>query len=201
MSDLDRLAMLVHELRSPVAALIALEQTLSVAGSDLPEAELRRLLELGVAAGRDVERLLADPDLFSIRPRRVDVTDVVTGLRAANVEVEAQPGLIVNADPVRLRQALANLLANGLRHGSRVWIRAQEHGDDVWVTVSDDGPGVDPGIDAFAHGVTGAGSTGFGLYVARAVAEAHGGSLKLVSAQSEGASFRLALPRAAGASG
>ena len=79
--------------------------------------------------------------------------------------------------------------------GDRVTVSAGERGDEVWIVVADDGPGVDAELDPFAPGVSGTGSTGLGLYVARAVAEAHGGRLELTSAAGEGAVFTLALPR------
>jgi two-component system, OmpR family, sensor kinase len=195
MTDVDRLALLSHELRSPIAALMAIEEALRVAGSDLSAPELRRMLHLAVAAGRDVERLLADPELFSVEPRPVDLAELLAGLRGDRIEVDVAPGLVATVDPVRLRQALANLVANGLRHGDRVSVMAGERRGEVWIAITDDGPGVAAGIDPFAPGVSGAGSTGFGLYVARAVAEAHGGRLELTSAPGEGATFTLALPR------
>jgi signal transduction histidine kinase len=100
---------------------------------------------------------------------------------------------------MRLRQVLANLVANGLRHGSSVTIRAGEHDGAVVVDVADDGQGVDPGVDVFARGVSGAGSSGLGLWVARTVAEAHGGSLELGPEPGPGARFRLSLPCASAA--
>ena len=201
MSDVDSLSVLAHELRSSIAALQAIEQTLRTAGAEAPVLERRRLLELAVAAGRDVERLLADPELFSVELRRVDVAELLDGLRADRVDPAAEPGLVVNGDPVRLRQALANLVANGLRHGERVTVTATADEAEVRIVVADDGPGVDPGLDPFAPGVSGAGSTGLGLYVARGIAEAHGGRLELIRAPGRGATFTLALPRAGDATG
>jgi len=66
----------------------------------------------------------------------------------------------------------------------------------VVVDVADDGPGVDPAVDVFARGVSGAGSSGLGLWVARTIAEAHGGSLELEDGHGPGATFRLVLPLA-----
>jgi signal transduction histidine kinase len=71
----------------------------------------------------------------------------------------------------------------------------------VLVDVSDDGPGVDPELDLFRRGVSGAGSTGLGLYLAREIAHAHGGTLELVPVPGAGATFRLSLPCASGANG
>jgi signal transduction histidine kinase len=199
-SDVDRMSVLVHELRSPVAALQAIEETIRI-GSDLPADELTRLLELAVAAGRDIERLLADPELFSVELERVDVGELLASLAGPDVSVRAADDLAIEGDPVRLRQALVNLVANGIRHGQRVTVDASGTGDEVRIVVSDDGPGVDSSLDPFAPGVTGAGSSGLGLYVARAIAEAHGGRLDLSSDTGAGAAFTLALPLAGDAAG
>ena len=67
----------------------------------------------------------------------------------------------------------------------------------VVVDVADDGPGLPDGLDPFARGTSGAGSTGIGLWLARAIADAHGGSLDLVGT-GPGGRFRLVLPSASG---
>ena len=198
MSDVDpaeRLRSLAHELRSPVAALSALVE----AAPQVAEAsERRRLVTLGIAACRDIERLLADPELLSLRRRPVDVAALVAGLAGPGVEVLAPAEAVVDGDETRLRQLLANLVANGLRHGTRVAIEVGETEGEVLVAVSDDGPGVQPGFDPFARGASGSGSTGYGLWLGRAIAEAHGGSLEYVPDGASGARFRLALPSSAG---
>ena len=198
MSDVDpaeRLRILAHELRSPVAALSALVEAAPL----LPEAsERRRLVALGIAAGRDIERLLTDPELFSLRRGSVDVAALVSGLVGPRVDVRAPATAVVDGDVTRLRQVLANLVANGLRHGTRVAIEVRESDGAIVVAVSDDGPGVQPGLDPFARGASAAGSTGYGLWLGRAIAEAHGGSLDHVPDASPGARFRLSLPSSDG---
>src|SRR4029077_14611668 len=62
----DRLAVLTHELRSPVAALEALAD--QAAAGNLPRAVLGRVTELAGAAVHDIARLLCDPELLSLRP-------------------------------------------------------------------------------------------------------------------------------------
>jgi signal transduction histidine kinase len=94
---------------------------------------------------------------------------------------------------------LANLIGNGLRHGTRVELDVAERDGRVVVDVVDDGPGPDPRVDVFARGTSGAGSSGLGLWLGREIAEAHGGSLELVPGGGPGARFRLALPSASGA--
>ena len=193
----DRLAVLAHELRSPVAALVALAER---AGAMSPTADVfRRIAALVLAAGRDVERLLLDPDLLSVRSVEIDLADLVHAVARQRVVVAVESVTVVG-DPTRLRQAIANLVANGLRHGSEVIIEARRDGDCAVITVRDDGPGVDPGIDPFTKGVSAAGSSGYGLWLARAIVEAHGGRLEHISAPDQGAVFRLSLPLSSGAS-
>ena len=190
----DRLAVVAHELRSPVAAL----QALAAAASSVPPAERSRLLLLAVSAARDVERILGDHELVSLRPEPVDVGALAAALGRDGVHVSAGPAP-VHGDPTRLRQVLANLVANGTRHGARVDVSVSERDGWVLVDVVDDGPGLDPSLDPFARGASAAGSTGLGLWLGRAIAEAHGGSLVHVPGAGPGTRFRLALPSASGA--
>jgi signal transduction histidine kinase len=187
------LGVLAHELRSPVAALVALAAA-APAVRGVPER--RRMVALAVAAGRDVERILGDPELRSLRLEEVDLAALAWGLSADRVDVSVAGRSPVDGDPTRLRQALANLVENGLRHGSRVAVDVRELDGRVVVDVADDGPGVDPAVDVFARGVSGAGSSGLGLWVARTIVEAHGGTLELAGEPGPGAVFRLSLPRA-----
>jgi signal transduction histidine kinase len=188
----ERLTLLAHELRSPVAALTALAER--ARETPLPPGVAARMLALAVAAGRDVERLLTDRDLFSIRPVELDLGELLTGLVQPRVAVAAS-STHVRADPTRLRQLLGNLIANGLRHGEHVTLNTRVGATAVEIDVEDDGPGVDPLVDPFAKGESGSGSSGYGLWLARAIAEAHGGRLELTSSAGQPARFTLALPR------
>jgi signal transduction histidine kinase len=190
----DRLGVLAHELRSPVAALVALAERARAGG--LPRESLDRVLALALEAGRDVERLLRDPSVSSVKLERVEVGELLRAVAGPRVTVSAQRATL-SCDPTRVRQALANLVANGLRHGTAVTVTASSEGGHAVIDVADDGPGVAAGVDVFARGVSGSGSTGYGLWIARAIAEAHGGSLDLVPV-SRGATFRLVLPLACG---
>ena len=192
----ERLAVVAHELRSPVAALAALaERAATIADSgDV----LAQFSALAVAAGRDIERLLSDPDPLSIRAVEVDIAEIVRGLARPGVEVTFESVEVV-CDPSRVRQAIANLVANGLRHGTRVTIEGRRDRDHAVIRVRDNGPGVDPAIDPFVRGVSTTGSSGYGLWLARAIAEAHGGRLELMSAPGQGAELTLFLPLASAA--
>jgi len=186
----ERLRVVAHELRSPVAALTAL----AAAARDTDPEVLRRIVGLGIAAARDVERIVSDPELVSLRLEPVDVAALASSVAAPAVSVDADGEAWVQGDATRLRQVLSNLVANALRHGASAAVDVRQEEGLVVVTVADDGPGVDPGIDPFARGASTAGSTGYGLWLARAIAEAHGGTLELLDTPGRGARLRLALP-------
>jgi two-component system OmpR family sensor kinase len=190
-ADAERLRIVAHELRSPVAALAALAEAASASGD---EEVLRRVIALGIAAARDVERIVSDPELLSLRLEHVDVAQLAGAFAAPSVTVEARGEARLNGDATRLRQAIANLVANALRHGAHAVVEVTESDGLVVVSVTDDGPGVDAAIDPFARGASGAGSTGYGLWLARAIAEAHGGTLEVDTAPGAGARLTLSLP-------
>jgi signal transduction histidine kinase len=188
----ERLQVVAHELRSPVAALSALAE----AAPTVTAAEQRRLLLLALAAARDIERILDDNELVSVRPERVDLGALASAFESESVRVSVAGEAFVRGDATRLRQVLANLVANGLRHGTLVEIDVHEQDGLVVVEVVDDGPGIDPELDVFERGTSGAGSSGLGLWLGREIAEAHRGSLEIVAGTEPGARFRLALPPA-----
>jgi signal transduction histidine kinase len=207
--DRALLVLLVHEVRSPAAALAAIASALGA--DDFRGESLRELLALASTACRGIERVVRDASPRSLRPERVDVADIarnavagaVLGGAKVRAELPSTPRL-VDGDPVRLRQALDNLVANAIVHsGSEqadVVVTVADGCGTVLVSVHDTGVGLalehhesifEPGVrlDDTAPG------SGLGLAVARAIADAHGGSLTVRSAPGEGASFTLALPR------
>ncbi|CAN5282056.1 hypothetical protein BH20ACT13_BH20ACT13_23060 [soil metagenome] len=205
-SDRERLAVLVHEVRSPVAALRAIAETYR---GRLETSERGRLIELAVAACRGIERLVGDVTVSSVRLEEVDVGRLVEGVVAAavlggaNVRAEVDAGLPpLRADPMRLRQALDNLVGNALRHGEsseEVLIRARPEGSSVLLSVADQGPGIplDEQERIFEAGVrldSGRPGSGLGLALARAIVEAHRGTLTIDSTPDEGATFTIELP-------
>jgi two-component system, OmpR family, sensor histidine kinase BaeS len=205
--DHERLELLVHEVRSPVAALVAIAEVLE--NDDLGGGSLRELAHLAVAACQSVDRIVGDAALGSLHLGTLDVAMVVRDIvRAAGLEggrvravvAEAIPPLL--ADEVRLRQALDNLVQNALVHsGSNgdVIVSATLRGDDVLLAVSDAGSGIpeaerarifEPGT-RLAEGDSG---SGLGLSVVRSVVHAHGGTVEVASTPGSGATFTIALP-------
>ncbi|MFI5801979.1 sensor histidine kinase [Streptomyces sp. NPDC051561] len=123
-----------------------------------------------------------------------------------------RPVRVLRADPVRLRQAVGNLVSNAVRHtpaGGRVTlsVRGTETGDAVLVQVADTGIGIPPEdldhvFDRFWRAEKSrsrrTGGSGLGLAIVRKLTEAHGGTASATSTVGEGSVFTLRLPVTAG---
>jgi len=191
-----------HELRTPLGILKA-ELDLALSRARTP-AEMEAALR---SASEETNRLtgLAE-DLLTLsrthdgglRIHRVstpvlELLDRACSGRTASaaehsvrLECEA-PALCVMVDPMRLRQALDNLLDNAIRHsdaGGLIRVEADVAGDLATITVHNSGPGFPDDIlprafDAFVRGereVSSQHGAGLGLTIVRAVAQAHGGT-------------------------
>jgi two-component system sensor histidine kinase BaeS len=115
----------------------------------------------------------------------------------------------LDADPVRLRQVLGNLLSNALRHtpeGDSVRVTARPEGPAALIAVVDTGEGIDrddlPHVferffraDRSRSRATG--GSGLGLAIARRLTEAHGGTIEIDSARGQGTTVTLTWPLAA----
>ena len=202
--DHERLAVLVHEVRSPVAALQALAEAV-----EPDDPELLTLVGLATAACRGIERLLRDAAADSLELEDVDagrlVLDTVATAALGGRSVRAVvPNELprIRADPLRLRQALDNLVANALVHaptGDEVVVRAAVDEGRMLLSVSDAGEGIQPDdrsriFEPGARLEEGRPGAGLGLAITRAIAEAHGGTLSVESEPGAGSTFTIALP-------
>lgn len=205
--DRARLAVLVHEVRSPVAALAAVAETFGESSAGDPAR--RELVRLAIAACGAIERIVMDVAVVSMRPQQLDVEALVREsvaahvVRGSDVVVLASDGpLVVEGDVVRLRQVLDNLIANAVAYGgsAAIVVRATRSDDTVYVAVSDAGPGI-PANDLerifelgwrLAEEPSG---SGLGLALARAIVDAHRGTLEVESTAGAGSTFTVALPR------
>lgn len=133
--------------------------------------------------------------------------ELSSALRTPTVEVEVSGprSLYVHADPDRLAQALENIIANAVKHsppGRSVLVTLESRmlsgAQQVTIDVSDRGPGVSnellPTLFERFSREQGSSGLGLGLYMARKIVQAHGGTLDLDSTWTHGARFRIALP-------
>ncbi|GGM84182.1 two-component sensor histidine kinase [Lentzea pudingi] len=196
-----------HQLRSRLTALqLRLEalaehpepDTAAEARAALEQAErLAAVLDELLAAARAARAVDAEP--LELRPALTVIADewreqVRSQGRALRVRVPE--GLLARATPARLREAIGVLLDNALRHGEgSVVVSARSEEGTVVVEVSDGGAGVPDELAAhiFERGVSGGGSTGVGLALARALIDADGGRLELSTARP--ATFAVFLPK------
>ncbi|HEX8908331.1 MAG TPA: HAMP domain-containing sensor histidine kinase, partial [Anaeromyxobacteraceae bacterium] len=204
-------AAVAHEIRNPLGIIQgSVELVRERADSGLAARDQERLQDVLGEVAR-LRRLTEDfLDLSADRPLQVSLVDLgevaaeaARGNAALHPELEVRLALAsappVRADPGRLRQVLANLLANAAQAGARgVEIEGEATGDQVRLRVRDDGPGITPDLrstlfEPFATGR--AGGTGLGLAVSRRIVERHGGTLSLASPDGPGATFEIRLPR------
>lgn len=208
-----------HELRTPLTSIRGYAELYRVGGLKDPdelEGAMRRVEQEGRRMGALVEDLLLLAQLDQGRPleqRPVDLVavavDAVADLRAVEpdrpVELETQPVEVIG-DDARLRQAVANLLANVRAHTPRTTpVRVRVTGDATAgvIEIADQGPGMDPEVAARVFErfyradparARSNGGSGLGLSIVSGVAEAHGGAAELDTAPGQGARFRLRLP-------
>ena len=131
--------------------------------------------------------------------------DSLVSLRS-EVLLHFGPGVDGQWDVQRVEHIVATLIANACKYGEGKPVRMEAHaeGEMRVLTVHDDGIGIPPELQEkiFARFGRAAptrsyGGFGLSLYVARRLAEAHGGTLTVVSQHGQGASFTLRLPRVA----
>jgi signal transduction histidine kinase len=203
-----------HELRTP---LTTVRGNLDILERDLPPAERADVL---AETREEVDRmarlvrdllLLAESGSSSLRlekvPLRLDLLtrEVVGRLQGGDrVTIDAEP-VMVHGDDERLRQLVANLVQNALRHATRsVKVNLHRRPPYALLTVEDDGPGLPSGalhrvFDRFYRVDSGRsrtqGGSGLGLAIVKHVAEEHGGRAWAENrTDGAGARFSVELP-------
>lgn len=221
----DRLlAMVAHELRTPLMPIVSGALVLQRHGTDpeLVKATARVIERQGRLLGRLIDDLLdvshARLGGIQLRRGRVSVLAIVESCaqtmapyvsdRGLRMQIAIAPETMeLHADATRLCQALQNLIANAAKFsnpGAILRVRAARDQDEAVIVVSDDGIGIDASAleSIFTLyeqiGRTDSnheGGLGIGLYLARQFVEAHGGSLTAASAgANRGSSFTIRVP-------
>jgi signal transduction histidine kinase len=204
------MADVAHELRTPLAILQGRIEGLLDGVYPRDEARLGELLEETCHLSRLVEDLgtlaHAEAGVLDLRKEAVDLGDLVRDAAAAlprPIAVEVPADLpAVEADPVRIRQVLLNLLANALRHTPEdgdVSVQVEARPQRVLIRVRDSGSGIAaedlPRIfERFQKG-SGSRGSGLGLAIARKLVLAHGGDIGIESAPGKGTEVTVSLPR------
>jgi len=206
-----------HELRTPVAVIKTELEVALRSGDHAPpvrDALVAALQECDHLAQLAEDLLVlarASEEGLPVRPEPLRARDELErtrerfGDRAAHlsraIEVRADDGTLLHADPQRLRQALGNLVDNALRHGEgTIRLDARTVNGASEIDVRDEGPGFAPDLygRAFERFTRGADArpergAGLGLAIVQAIAQAHGGSAEMLPGP--GAAVRIRLPQ------
>lgn len=220
----DLVAMMVHDLRNPLAGIVGFLDLLS---SDIDDQRLRKDADAALQAGNRLREILDDMlharmlESGALRMQRelvqagAVVEDAIQSVwgaaRARHVEIAPQieqSRLQVDADPKFVRRAVENLLTNAVKYspsGASVRASVRAVGSDVEIEVADRGSGIPEqfkehlfqkfGSIEVARGDARNG-IGLGLYLVKLVANAHGGKAVVRDRKHGGAAFGLVLPRA-----
>ena len=219
----DFVANVSHELKTPVGAMTLLAEAMEEAAED-PEAVRRFAARMQTEAVRlnylvqqiiELSRLQGDEAVLDPLPvevdalveRAMDVGAIGAAAKGIEVTYDGQRGHQVRGDLEQLALALSNLIANAVAYspsGSRVVVSAQPADTMLDVNVTDQGIGIPEAeldriferfyrVDPSRRRSTG--GTGLGLSIVKHVSASHGGEVLVWSAEGQGSSFTLRLPR------
>ena len=203
-------AVLAHEVKNPLAAVSGAIQVLS---GRLPTDDDREIVGEVLRRLDALSAMMSDLLLYARPPKpkrsALQISDLVESLVTfmrhdrnwSDVRVHVEGGApLIHADAELLKVALQNLLVNAaqamqMRGDIRVYLAAG--GDTVSIDVVDTGPGIPPDVQSRIFTpffTTKARGTGLGLPTVRRIAEAHGGTVEIVSSGAGGTRVRFALP-------
>ncbi len=218
----DLVANVSHELRTPIAALqVKLENIID--GVEDPDAETLEVMRAQVERlGRLVVQLLdlsrlesgtvpLDRREFEVAPMLEHaVRETRLAVPDAHIALQVEPSnLVLDADPERLHQVIANLVANAVRHspvGAPVTVSAHASNGSVCIEVDDEGPGIPEGeaqrvFERFYRSdyarSSRDGGAGLGLAIARWIVDLHGGDIHPEARAPHGCRMVVTLPKAA----
>jgi two-component system sensor histidine kinase BaeS len=204
------MADVAHELRTPLSILQGRIEGLLDGVYPRDETHLAELLDETRHLARLVEDLgtlaHAEAGALELRKETVDLGDLIRDVAAAlprPIAVELPADLpALEADPLRIRQVLLNLLANAMRHTPAegdIAVEVQAQPQRMLIRVRDTGSGIAPEdlphlFERFQKGSDSRGS-GLGLPIARKLVLAHGGEIEVESVVGRGTEVTVSLPR------
>jgi signal transduction histidine kinase len=211
------LADVSHELRTPLAVVQGNLEALLDGVYPSDEAHLRTILDETRVLERLIDDLrtlsLAESGALPLHREPIDVPALLEDVAGAHraraaaagvgLEVRTAPDLPqVELDPTRMHQVVSNLVDNAIRalaEGGSIALLASRADGGLMLEVSDDGPGIPPGLQAtlferFAKSATSRGS-GLGLAIASAIVTAHGGTIEAGRGRGDrGTTMRIRIP-------
>jgi two-component system sensor histidine kinase BaeS len=202
-----------HELRTPLGTirgwLVAAQDGIAELDPALVESLLEETLVLQQLVDDLHELASADAGEFRLHVEPMAADELLAQVAAVHprpMVVETVGDLQLTADPVRLRQAIGNLVGNAIQHtppDGRIVLSGRREGDEVVLAVSDNGSGIAPEhlphvfdrlwrADPSRSRTTG--GRGLGLAIVRHLVEAHGGTVAVDSTPGLGTTFTVRLP-------
>ena len=216
-SGAELVSTVAHELRSPLTSVKGFTATLLAKWDRFNDEQKKLMLQTVNSDADRVTRLISElldvsrieAGRLELRRQVVDLATVVQrdiAARVASGEPEEQFQVVVTGelpemwlDPDKMAQVVGNLVENAMRHGAgTVTITVSPSGDGAEVSVADEGEGIP--AEAVGRVFTkfwrggGRGGTGLGLYIAKGIVEAHGGTIEAGQAPSGGAQFQFWVP-------
>lgn len=219
------LSAISHDLRTPLAALVGLADTLAMTAPPLPPAQAdvaaairESALRMNAMVGNLLDMARLEAGAVPMRREWQPLEEVVgsalaacgTALQGRPVHVSLPDGLpLLQLDAVLFERVLVNLLENAAKYtpaGSAIGLGASAAPASVFIVVDDHGPGLPPGreealFDKFERGSKESATpgVGLGLAISRAIVQAHGGTIRGANRAGpsgiEGARFTIELPR------
>ncbi|HEY0988981.1 MAG TPA: ATP-binding protein [Kofleriaceae bacterium] len=216
---------ITHEIRTPLSLILLAAGDIENRAGHALDDRARRSLGAVTDAARKLVRLVDEllllaagqEDKLRTAPERTDVAALIDALvaawrpaaEAAGLELfeRSHPALLANVDPVAIERVASNLVSNAVKYtprGGVVEIELADEPDGLRLSVFDNGPGISDDLQGRlfgryeraqgeAHRKTG---TGLGLFVAKQLVEAHGGTIEaLARASGSGSELRVTLPR------
>ncbi len=214
------LSALSHDLRTPLAALVGLAESLTIAGPPLAATQLEtanaiadEARRMGALVNNLLEMARIESGEVKLRRHWHSAEEVAgSALKSAHaalvhhrVEVQVPGSLpLVEFDATLVERVLYNLLENAAKYtpnGTVINVSAEVIGQNLAVSVSDAGPGIPKGqeesiFEKFTRGRSESATpgVGLGLAISRAIIEAHHGSIRATSNAEGGARFTFTLP-------
>ncbi len=211
-----------HELHTPIAIIKGFAGIMSDPEMSLPEATIRekaaiiveesvrlekmvgQMLEATRIQAGGLKPVLTTEDVARLVARAVEKVQPLMTAAKCRISVDLEPEhFLALLDGARVQQVVINLLENATKYSGQGTVEVKGRFDEkeLVIAIGDDGPGVtleerESLFEPFVRGkgTGGVSGSGLGLYIAKAIVEAHGGSLTLGQSEKGGALFTITLP-------